>query len=295
LIIWERAVKIIHHVFDTLASEETLWRALTEQDGLAGWWSTRVATSDSAGSKLVHFTFGGDFNPVMEVVRCEDKRELEWRCVAGHDKWKNNTFRFQLAPLEDGRCRLRFWQDYAVELSDDDYGNYNFNWGYYLDSLRLFCEIGTGKPFDPDSPGAGSALAASKAVARRLVESIFNAGDMQVFDELFADQYVNHNMPVPGIPGTKAGFKQVVEATRHAFPDVRVHIQDMVAEGNLVVFHDTAHATSAGDFLGVPPNGKALEWTEIHFLRVANSQIVEHWNNFDQLGLLRQLGAIPPA
>jgi predicted ester cyclase len=97
----------------------------------------------------------------------------------------------------------------------------------------------------------------------------------------------------PGIPGTKAGFGQVVQATRHAFPNVRVHIQDMVAEGSFVVFHDTAEATSTADFLGVPPNGKDLQWTEIHFLRVANNQIVEHWNNFDQLGILSQLGAIP--
>ena len=60
---------------------------------------------------------------------------------------KDNTFRFQLVKLEDGRIRLRFWQDYAVELDDDSYGNYNFNWGYYLESLRLFCTTGQGKPF----------------------------------------------------------------------------------------------------------------------------------------------------
>jgi steroid delta-isomerase-like uncharacterized protein len=290
---WESAVKIIHHVFDTTASAETLWQALTVQQGLAAWWSTRVTVADSGGGERIHFTFAGDFNPVMEVAHREDRRELAWRCVAGHDNWHDNTFRFQLAPLEDGRLRLRFWQDYAVELSDDDYGNYNFNWAYYLESLRLFCETGTGRPFDPDSSGAGPELATSKAVARRLVESVLNRGDMQVFDELFADTYVNHNMPVPGLPGDRAGFKQVVQATRQAFPDVHVHIQDMVAEGSLVVFHDTVEATSTGDFLGVPPTGKRLEWTEIHFLRVAHNQIVEHWSNFDQLGILRQLGAIP--
>ena len=132
-----------------------------------------------------------------------------------------------------------------------------------------------------------------KTVATRLAQDVFSAGDMAAFDELIADSYVNHNMPVPGIPGTKAGFKQVVQATRQAFPDVQVHIQDMVAEGDLVVFHDTVQATSTGDFLGIPPTGKPLGWTEIHFLRVANDQIVEHWTNFDQFGILKQLGAIP--
>ena len=134
---------------------------------------------------------------------------------------------------------------------------------------------------------------ANKAVARRLVEEIFNRGDMQAFDQLIADGYVNHHMPVPDIPGNKEGFRELVNATRHAFPDVRVHIEDLVSEGNFVVFHDAAEATSQGDFLGVPPNGQHLEWTEIHFLKVEGNQIVEHWSNFDQLGILRQLGAVP--
>jgi hypothetical protein len=56
-----------------------------------------------------------------------------------------------LATPDDGRTRLRFWQEYAVELADDYYGVYNFNWGYYLESLRLLCTTGTGKPFPAGS------------------------------------------------------------------------------------------------------------------------------------------------
>jgi steroid delta-isomerase-like uncharacterized protein len=134
---------------------------------------------------------------------------------------------------------------------------------------------------------------ANKAVARRLAEAVFSRGDMRAFDELIPDDYVNQNIPVPGIPGTKEGFRQLVQATRHAFPDTNVEVQDIVAEGDLVVFHDHVTATSEGDFLGVPPTGKPLDWTEIHFLRVNDGRIVEHWTNFDQLGILRQLGAIP--
>jgi steroid delta-isomerase-like uncharacterized protein len=133
----------------------------------------------------------------------------------------------------------------------------------------------------------------NKVVARRLAEEVFSRGNMRTLDEILAADYVNHNMPVPGIPGTKEGFKQIVAATRQAFPDVHVNVKDVVAEGDLVVFRDTVQATSRGDFFGVPANGKRLEWSEIHFLRMANGQIVEHWTNFDQLGILRQLGAIP--
>jgi len=134
---------------------------------------------------------------------------------------------------------------------------------------------------------------ANIAVARRLASDVFSKGDMKSFDEIFADAYVNHNIPVPGVPGTKAGFRELVLATRKAFPDVSVKVQDVVADGDFVVFHDSVTATSRGEFFGVPPNGKRLDWTEIHFLRLANGKIIEHWTNFDQVRILQQLGVIP--
>jgi steroid delta-isomerase-like uncharacterized protein len=136
-------------------------------------------------------------------------------------------------------------------------------------------------------------LETNKVVARRLAEDVFSRGDMEAFDAIVADDYVNHNIPVPGIEGTKEGFRALVVATRRAFPDVTVHIDDLVAEGDAAVFHDHVTATSSDDFFGVPANGAALHWTEIHWVRIRAGQIVEHWTNFDQLGILMQLGAIP--
>jgi hypothetical protein len=133
----------------------------------------------------------------------------------------------------------------------------------------------------------------NKAVARRLVDEVLCGGDLHALDEIVAADYVNHNIPVPGIPGTKAGFRTLVEATRRAFPDVRVHVDDMVAEGDVVVFHDHVDATSREEFFGVPANGKAVAWTEIHWLRVRDGKIAEHWTNFDQLAILQQLDALP--
>ena len=133
----------------------------------------------------------------------------------------------------------------------------------------------------------------NKQVAKQLAEEVFSKGNMKVFDEIFADNYIMHNMPVPNIPGTKEGFRKLVQDTRHAFPDVKVHIDDMVAEGDFAVFHDHVEATSLGDFMGIAPNNKRVAWTEIHFLRIVGGKIVEHWTNFDQFGILAQLGAIP--
>jgi steroid delta-isomerase-like uncharacterized protein len=110
---------------------------------------------------------------------------------------------------------------------------------------------------------------------------------------LVADNYTNHNPPVPGLPGSKAGFQQAVILTRGAFPDVRVDIEDMISEGDRVMFRDTATATHRGEFQGIPATGKHLAWTEMHFFRIADGRIAEHWAKFDQLGILIQMGAVP--
>jgi uncharacterized protein YndB with AHSA1/START domain len=140
-------MKTIHHVVDIDAESGLVWAALTEADRMAGWWSTKVRTPPAAVGARVEWTFAEDFNPVMEIITLDEQKELAWRCVSGHDPWQDGIFRFVLATLDDGRTRLRFWQEYAVELPDDYYGVYNFNWGYYLESLRLLCTTGTGKPF----------------------------------------------------------------------------------------------------------------------------------------------------
>jgi uncharacterized protein YndB with AHSA1/START domain len=140
-------MKIIHHVVEIDAPVSIVWAAITNAQDLRSWWSTGLNTPEAAVGAQLHWTFAGDFNPVMEITTLEEGRELGWRCIAGHAPWKDNTFRFQLVKLEERHTRLRFWQDYAVELDDDSYGSYNFNWGYYMESLRLFCTTGQGKPF----------------------------------------------------------------------------------------------------------------------------------------------------
>jgi hypothetical protein len=85
-----------------------------------------------------------------------------WECVGGHEPWADNTFRFELEEKGTGTI-VRFWQNYARELSDDAYGVYNFTWGYYLESLRLLGETGTGKPFQ-----AGLLSATQTGRVRRL-------------------------------------------------------------------------------------------------------------------------------
>ncbi len=138
-------MKIIIHTVNIARPRETVFGALTTVPALSAWWTTKV-TGDAGPEGRLSFMFAGDFNPVMQVVGFAAPAQLEWECVDGVEQWQDNTFRFDLAD-RDGGTRLRFRQEYAAELSDDDYGSYNYNWGYYLESLRQYLETGTGRPY----------------------------------------------------------------------------------------------------------------------------------------------------
>ena len=136
--------KIIHAV-DVKASKDRVYEALTTREGLAGWWTTDV-TADVRVGGLIDFRFGGFFHPVMEVIKLDPGRLVSWKCVGGEKDWENGRFSFA---LEDraSLTLLMFTQDYARELSDETYGRFNYNWGYYLGSLKKLCETGKGAPF----------------------------------------------------------------------------------------------------------------------------------------------------
>jgi hypothetical protein len=86
------------------------------------------------------------FKPDMKVTALEPDRVVRWRCVGGEENWRDNDFSFEL--IDEGELtRLMFRQDYARELDDVTYGEFNYNWGYYLTSLKTLCETGAGFPF----------------------------------------------------------------------------------------------------------------------------------------------------
>ena len=139
--------QIIHAVY-IHAPSSGVFQALTTTKGLSGWWTKQVEGKERPGG-IIRFTFTGDFHPHMKQISLDAGRSVRWRCVDGHANWQDNTFSFFLAD-RDGETLLMFAQDYARELSDEVYGTYNFNWGYYLNSLKLFCETGIGTPFVPE-------------------------------------------------------------------------------------------------------------------------------------------------
>jgi len=132
----------------------------------------------------------------------------------------------------------------------------------------------------------------NKANARRIPLEAFNTGNPAVFDEVVVADVVDH-LPPPGLPPGRESYKQFVLMLRAAFPDFQYTLDDEIAEKDRIVHRITARGTHKGEFLGIPPTGKHVTWSEIHILSMVDGKAVEHWGNVDQLGLLQQLGVIP--
>lgn len=135
--------------------------------------------------------------------------------------------------------------------------------------------------------------AVNKALARRLVEEAFNEGRLDVTEELVASGYVGHDPSLPEEVRGPAGVKEVIAGYRAAFPDIQVTIEDQIAEGDLVVTRWRATGTHQGELMGMPATGKQATVTGITIDLIADGRIVESWDNWDTLGLMQQLGAIP--
>jgi steroid delta-isomerase-like uncharacterized protein len=137
-----------------------------------------------------------------------------------------------------------------------------------------------------------SDIEGNKAVIRRFVEEVQNNKNWDVFDELNAEDFVNHSAP-PGVPSDRAGGKMYLAAFMGAFPDCRFTIDDMIAEGDQVVTKKTFTGTHTAELNGIPPTGKRVTLQFADIMRVRDGRIVEHWLAMDQLSFMQQLGLVP--
>lgn len=275
-------MKTILHAVPISAAPATIYETVATERGLAGWWSTKVKADVKVGG-IVDFTFAADFNPDMEITALEPSRLVTWKCVGGHEPWTDNTFRFAIEARGEASLLL-FQQEYARELSDEQYGVYNYNWGYYLNSLKRLCERGVGTPFG----GSGEDL---KAVVGEFVEEYKNRQNPDIVDKLVTKDCEVH-IPLPGLPQGREGLRVNGQLMCSAFPDVHVTREFILVDEGIVV--ERAHATAShqGELMGVEPTGKPVTWTELHAYRIENGKISEVWSEADFVGILGQIGAI---
>jgi len=133
---------------------------------------------------------------------------------------------------------------------------------------------------------------AAKAVVRRNTEEVQGKGNFALFEELFADDFLDHT-PQPGGTPDKAGARELYHRLRAAFPDFHADIQWQATDGNLVTTFKIYHGTHKGEFLGVPPTGRNIHFETVDAMRVVDGKITEHWGVANLYSLMEQLGATP--
>jgi len=132
----------------------------------------------------------------------------------------------------------------------------------------------------------------NKALLRRAIKEVFIQGKTGLIDELFSPGFVEHEELPPGIPPGREGVKQISSLFRSAFPDLKIKIDDMIADGDKVVIRCTWSGTHKGEFMGIPPTGKSVSFGVIDIVRFAGGKMVEHWGQMDAMRMMQQLGAV---
>ena len=140
----------------------------------------------------------------------------------------------------------------------------------------------------------------NKEIVRRFIEDVINGKNVAAVGRYVADDFVDH-AALPGAPPGLEGFKQFLAMACKAFPDVRWTTEDMIAEEDRVMTRGICSGTHSGEFhwnagpnSGIDATGKQVSVNEVHVVRMAGGKMVEHWENVDFLGMLQQLGALPP-
>jgi steroid delta-isomerase-like uncharacterized protein len=136
--------------------------------------------------------------------------------------------------------------------------------------------------------------AENKALIKRWFEEVWNQGRLETVDELFADETIAHGLAdAAGNPLRGPNhFKEYVRTMRTAFPDIHFTVEDVLTEGDRAVARCTVRGTHKGEGLGFAPSNQTVVIEGTTIARIENGKIVEGWNYFDFMGLMKQVGAI---
>ena len=137
----------------------------------------------------------------------------------------------------------------------------------------------------------GMSAEENKDLVRRYIEEVWNGHDLAAIDELVSPEYFNHAASTAEYQ--RGGAKLAVEWLLSVFPDHRFDIEDAAAEGDTVAVRGTMGGTHEGELMGIAPTGERVAVQQVHWFRVADGKVAEHWAVRDDLGMMRQLGVMP--
>ena len=132
----------------------------------------------------------------------------------------------------------------------------------------------------------------NKRLARRAAEEAFAGGGLELVDEIFASDWVGHDIAMPEPSRGREGVKQLIKGYRSAFPDLSITVDEQIAEGDRVCTRWTGRGTHGGEFFGAPATNRQATVTGITIDQIRDGRIVESRKNWDALGLMQQLGLV---
>jgi len=134
----------IQHLLHINTPVTKVYKAITEEEGLKNWWTIDSSAAPEEGA-IIEFNFGDRYHNKMKVVRLQPDQKVEWICLVGDSEWIDTTFVFDLE-LKENKTILRFTHGNWREPTDF-FASCNYHWGYYMRSLKLYCETGNGTPY----------------------------------------------------------------------------------------------------------------------------------------------------
>jgi predicted ester cyclase len=141
----------------------------------------------------------------------------------------------------------------------------------------------------------------NKDLCRRFIQKIYNEGELSLLGDFMSPHVVNHELAdafgEEGRPAQGHNIEWMADLIflyRHAFPDLRLDIEDQIAQGDQVVTCLRMRGTQQNALMTIAPSGRKVDVAGIRVDRIAGGRIVESWAHFDALGMLRQLEALPP-
>jgi len=129
-----------------------------------------------------------------------------------------------------------------------------------------------------------------KSLVQRFNDEVWGKGNLDVVYEVFAPDYVRHDLRPGNPPPGPDGQRKIASDFRAAFPDLKTAIDFMVEEGEFVVSRWTAEGTHTGAWNNIPPTGKRIRFCGVNIYRIRNGKVIEQWNHRDDLGVMQQLG-----
>jgi steroid delta-isomerase-like uncharacterized protein len=274
---------------------------LATKAGLEQWWSGHpVAGDDRVGGKLAFYFGRADPGAVMEVLTDTPNR-IAWRCHEGPADWVDTTISFDVKPAGENGGTTVVFSHAGWKVANEFMNHCSTHWASYLIGMRAGLEGGTFTPFPkgevslwaPQSTTERDTSALSdiiKIITR--FEHAFRAGDQATIDELCDPGLVDHN-PAPEQEPTLTGFKRKVAGYVTVFPDIEEDLQDIVASGDTAATRWVMSGSQLQDFMGIPATGQTVRVEGMNFYRLKDGLVTDIWTQFDGVGLMQQLGAIP--